>query len=829
MIIFAALYMISALIYLYMGIFTISNDPKNIINRTYFAICCIMFAWAAVSVLVIASPDAYTATVFRRYATFAWSLLYSVLLQYFIYLTGRSIYFKKPLSVFLIYLPAVYSIYLYFFQKPEAASSMIKTPLGWAYSSLAHQGLVWDYYLTVYYLSYMFLCVVLLWTWGRKSVIRREIRQAKIMITTIIIAVVLGSFTDVIMPKTNMILMPPTAVILCLIPIGGIWYSMKKYRLMNLNYESLTLDILKVIDEGLIILDHKGVIVDANTGALHLLVYKDKSELAGKRLDVIFPSDMAGLSSIRSFNNRETELMTSEGTNIPVLLQYLTLYDQLGDDLGSLISFQDISEIKGVQRDLEAARDNLEYMVFERTNELTKTNNDLENEISARKIVEEKIKKIAFFDSLTGLPNRRLFDDRLEQAILKADRHHNCLALLYLDVDSFKHVNDTLGHVKGDKLLVEIAKRLRSCLRKTDTIARVGGDEFLIIMDEMKDITYVQKVSEKILLCFKSSFVIGQQELNITVSIGISIYPDDGPDFETLVKNADAAMYKSKENGKNKIEFCTAALKEKLTERIRLTNSLYHALDRNEMELYYQPQVDSSTNTITGVEALLRWHHPDLGFVGPSVFIPIAETSGLIIPIGEWVINQACRQNKLWQDMGFARIPIAVNVSVKQFSNDLVVKNVRQILQETGLDPEFLELEITENIVMRDFETISKILNELKSMGVRLAIDDFGTEYASLNYLKELPIDRVKIAMSFIRGLNVNKKDETITQAIILLAQNLNMAVIAEGVEKKEQLDFLKNSMCDMIQGYYYYKPMPKEEFEKLLQLNLIVVGERYN
>ncbi|MEI7883856.1 MAG: EAL domain-containing protein [Clostridia bacterium] len=822
MLVFATLYLISAFIYLYMGIFTISNDSHNPVNRIYLLICFIMFSWAGISVLLILAPDALIATKFRQCAVFAWGTLYSVLLHFFITLTGKKKQLKNPVVLLAIYLPAVYAIYLYFFQQPETAASIIKTSLGWVYKSLPNQGWVWDYYLTIYYLISLLISVILLWLWGKKSLIKREKKQAQIMIITILTAILLGSVTDIILPKTNLTLLPPTAVILCLIPISGIWYAMKKYRLMNLNYESLSLDILRLIDEGIIILNHEDTIVDVNQGALNLLGYPNKGSFIGEHYGVIFAPEL-DFSEQTSLNNQKFELKTAKDMKLPVLMQYLTLNDQLGDKLGSLISFQDISEITSVQDALEAAKDNLEILVAERTNELVLANTDLENEIHIRMVAEHKIKKLAFLDTLTNLPNRRLFDDRLEQAILKADRNQNNLALLYLDIDSFKHVNDTLGHLKGDKLLVEIASRLKKCIRKTDTLARVGGDEFIIILQDIKDTSYIRMVADTILRCFTKPFIIGEQALNVTTSIGISIYPFDGPDFETLVKNADAAMYKAKDGGKNKIELCTPDLKERLNENIRLTNSLYYAIERNELELYYQPQVNSRTNRIVGVEVLLRWHHPELGIVSPADFIPIAESSGLIIPIGEWVLNQACRQNKLWQDLGFEQIPISVNVSVKQFEHGLILANVQEILLETGLEPKYLELEITENIVMKDIESITKMLIELKIMGVNLAIDDFGTEYASLNYLKILPIDRIKIAMTFIRGICMNYKDEVITQAIILLAQNLNIAVIAEGVEKIEQIEFLTHSMCDFVQGYYYYQPMPREDFETLLRLDLVV------
>jgi diguanylate cyclase (GGDEF)-like protein/PAS domain S-box-containing protein len=826
MIFFATCYVLSAIFYLYIGIVTIIHDQKNDANRIYLVVCLIMFSWAALSSMVSMSKSAAEATMFRRYATFSWSILYAVLLHFYSTLTGKTKYFKNPVTLLIIYCPMIYSIYLYFFTQPESVNAVMHTNLGWIYTSTLNQGFVWDYFLTFYYLSYLMISIYLLWRWGKESGFKREKRQARILISTLSITIVLGSVTDIVLPKLNLILLPPTAVLLCLIPIGAIWYSMGKYKLMNLSYESLTKEIFKLIDDGIVIVDKKGFIVDINQGALHMIGYPDKRQLIGKEVGDLFIGKIDLSQETRS-SQKEAELKNTQGITIPVLFQHLTLIDQMEDVLGSLVSFQDISDIKKVQRDLQESKDNLEYLVEQRTLELSMTNTNLKNEIEARKIVEDKVTRMAFLDTLTQLPNRRLFDDRLRQSILKADREQKEIGLMYLDIDNFKQINDNLGHVKGDRLLVEIANRLRKNLRKVDTIARVGGDEFLIIVDGIKDINHVKRIAEKLMMCFGLPFQLGQKMVNITTSIGISIYPQDGPDFETLIKNADAAMYRAKETGKNRYEFCTLLLKDYLSQKVKLTEDLKNAIEKNELELYYQPQVKSSIRKVTGVEALLRWNHPELGMIGPSVFIPIAESSGLIIKIGEWVLNAACRQNKSWQDAGLESIPISVNVSVKQFRNGHIIKNVRDILKETGLDPQYLELEITESIVVEDVENITRMLVDLKDMGIKLAIDDFGTEYASLNYLKQLPIDRIKIAMTFVRGIGSNPKDEIITKTIIYLAQSMDMKVIAEGVETVEQLDFLQRANCDDIQGYYFFRPMRLMKFENLLRKDLVVRDDR--
>ena len=433
-------------------------------------------------------------------------------------------------------------------------------------------------------------------------------------------------------------------------------------------------------------------------------------------------------------------------------------------------------------------------------------------------IAEKEIKHLAYHDYLTGLPNRMSLLDKLNDSIFLASKMKKTLAVMFMDLDDFKMINDTMGHDIGDQLLVEVSKRLVNTLCRCDTVARIGGDEFIILIENVEAIDYISIVSEKILNCFNEPFTLNDQDCFITTSVGVAIYPTDGYSSEELIKNADIAMYKAKGNGKNKYVLCNSVMKTNVVETMKTTNSLYRALERNELELYYQPQVSCTSNKIVGLEALLRWNHPELGMILPEGFIKIAEQTGLIIPIGAWVLRTACKQNKAWQDDGLPRIRIGVNLSAKQFLNGNLAGDVEEILRETGLDHQFLELEITESAAMMGKGNIIQTLSALKKMGINIAIDDFGTEYSSLNYLKQLPADRIKIPMTFVQGLGGNTKDEAITKAIIILAKNMGFGVIAEGVETKNQLDFLNKGMCDEIQGFYYYKPMPVYEVEKLLK-----------
>lgn len=430
---------------------------------------------------------------------------------------------------------------------------------------------------------------------------------------------------------------------------------------------------------------------------------------------------------------------------------------------------------------------------------------------------EEGIKYNANHDSLSGLPNRRLLTEIMAHAISQASRRERMMAVVFLDLDDFKMINDTKGHEFGDLILKKVALRLSSSLRESDIISRIGGDEFIILLENIEDIGNAKNAAMKIQSGFKDIFTIGDNEVFLTCSMGISIYPTDGLDSETLIKNADIALYKAKELGKNQFAFCSASMKSTVIENMHLSNMLHRALERNELELWYQPQISSQSKKIIGLEALIRWNSPELGMIPPIKFIPIAEQNGLIIPIGEWVLKTACAQNLIWQQAGYPKIVMAVNLSIKQFQNHNLVETVKNVLIETGLDAKYLELEITESIAMKEKSHIIEALDKFAAMGISLAVDDFGTEYSSLNHLKNLPINRIKIALPFIQEISKNAKDEAIIVSIINLAKNLGMNVIAEGVETESQFNFLVANSCDAIQGYYFYKPLTVLEITKLL------------
>ncbi len=447
------------------------------------------------------------------------------------------------------------------------------------------------------------------------------------------------------------------------------------------------------------------------------------------------------------------------------------------------------------------------------------------HDVSEKRNLLQQMIHQAHHDPLTERPNRILFNDRLNIALANARRSKENLAVMFLDLDRFKLVNDMLGHAMGDRLLKEVASRLSTCMRETDTIARLGGDEFTLLLPHITRQEDIDVIANKILQVFQKPWVIDGYEFHITASIGIALYPDDGEDTATLMKHADTAMYRAKEKGRNNFQFFTKSMNEKIIERMTLENSLHYALEREEFTLYYQPQVNIDSGRTIGMEALIRWNHPQRGLVLPTEFIPLTEETGLIIPIGEWVLHTACNQNKIWQQQGYPPIRVKVNLSAYQFRQSNLVETVTKVLQETHLDPYWLELEITESVAVQDIDFTIRVLYELRAMGIRVAIDDFGTGYSSLNYLKRFPINTLKIDRSFVRDIVNNQADAAIVSSMIVLAQNLGLNVIAEGVETLDQLNFLRERNCLEMQGYYFSKPVPATQFELLLTRELPIMG----
>lgn len=434
--------------------------------------------------------------------------------------------------------------------------------------------------------------------------------------------------------------------------------------------------------------------------------------------------------------------------------------------------------------------------------------------VSAR----ESLRMQATHDALTGLPNRLLFSDRLTQRLNHCRQMKTPLGVMYVDLDRFKLINDTLGHGFGDQVLKSVARRLSSCIRESDTLARMGGDEFTVLLNHIDSPDEATAIAGRILAELSSPFTIENREFYVTASIGISVYPSSGDDVETLVKNADTAMYKAKQQGKNNYCLYSEEPSASATAKLTIETELRKALERDELVVYYQPMVDLKSGEVLGAEALIRWQHPERGLLLPAHFIPIAEETGLICPISTMVVETACLTNKAWQDAGYDPMKISVNVSARQLQQDVLIPGILKALQKSHLDPWYLELELTETVMMQDSEANIAILKRLKDMGVRISIDDFGTGYSSLNYLKRFPVDSVKIDRSFVKDITSNPDDAAIAAAVIAMAHSLKLSVVAEGVETVEQLELLQSLQCDEIQGYFISPPVPSAEFVEIVR-----------
>ncbi len=442
-------------------------------------------------------------------------------------------------------------------------------------------------------------------------------------------------------------------------------------------------------------------------------------------------------------------------------------------------------------------------------------------DVSAARAMALRLAHSAEHDVLTGLPNRALLNDRINQAIILASRHTKKVGVLFLDLDGFKHINDSLGHLTGDKLLQSITKRLCDCVRASDTVSRQGGDEFVVLLSEMEHSEDGAVTARRLLQAVAAAHFINEQDLHVTTSIGISVYPDDGLDAETLIKNADTAMYQAKENGRQSYQFFKSSMNERAVERQSIEEGLRRALERKEFTLHYQPKVSLKTGEITGAEALLRWKPARQELVSPAKFIPVAEDCGLILPIGKWVLREACAQARAWSDARLPSITIAVNISAMEFRHEHFLEGVFEILKETGLDPKLLELELTESVLMKRVDATGSILATLRAKGIRVAVDDFGTGYSSLSYLRKFPIDALKIDQSFVRQITTYGGETSIVTAIIGMGRSLGLRVIAEGIETPEELAFLQAQQCEEGQGYYFSRPLPPGQFVKLLETGI--------
>ncbi|HEY9108707.1 MAG TPA: EAL domain-containing protein [Roseateles sp.] len=611
---------------------------------------------------------------------------------------------------------------------------------------------------------------------------------------------------------------------------GSIWIvdDIHERRLANAALAHLHAEQQLIFDNAMVgILYLRDRRVTRCNRALEQLFGYDPGELDGQLARVVYRSD-ADFEAAGSFLYEpmargdvfQGEMLLARKDGTPVWCEVRSkAIDSADLSRGSIWIVQDVTDRKRAAEALEQAKAQLEVLVEQRTEQLSQTVAALELKIAEQQAAEARAERLALFDGLTGLPNRHLLADRASQAIDIARRGDEPLAVLFLDLDHFKNVNDSLGHRIGDSLLSQLAARLRGAVREQDTVARMGGDEFVLVLP-LTDIAGAAHLASKLMALASAPFQVEQQELTVTPSMGIAMFPTDGDDFDTLCKCADAAMYRAKKDGRNAYRFFTSEMQAQSARALLLENALRRALERQQLSLHYQPQfaLDADGDSrVVGAEALLRWQHPELGEVSPAEFIPVAESTGLILPIGEWVLREALTQLRRWDDAGLPELSMAVNLSAVQFRHDNLPALVERVLDEVGMPAGRLELELTEGAAMDNPSVAIAVMNELHARGVHLAIDDFGTGYSSLSYLKKFRVSKLKIDQSFVRDLTADAEDRAIVDAVIRMAGALGLQTLAEGVETEGQLAFLRRQGCQAVQGYLFSRPVPAEAFAQFV------------
>lgn len=792
---FLILFISVCVIFTVIGILVLINNHKTSANKSFFALIVSINIWSIGLGLATIASDVVTAEFWRRISSFGWGTAYAMILHFILIITDNHTLLKKWWARLLFYLPAVLCILVFGFptvlnRKPY---NLQLTQFGWV--NIAENN-IWDWFFYVYYITYTVAALVLLLKWGRKSLDPKIKTQSRLVFLSFTAALFFASITDIFMNN-----IPQIAPIVLLIPAIVIYRATIKhgpviYKPVEKRSRFLFIVVIVIIYVILTFLQIRLTEV-ASTFKLGIL---DGYTLRG----IITQLQML-LSIYMVLKEDKAGLITA------VLINGINLLSSLS----FLIKIRSIVPLPGIISYLSTLF--LIVLIEVYRKETAENIKEINQQRNSLELSEQKLYHMAYYDSLTGLHNKDWFVEQLRYVIEEAEKSSSLLGVLFLNIDSFKSINDTMGHSTGDSVLKKTAKRLSSCLRGEDTIARFGGDEFLILITNINKLEQLTKITDRIIRAFDKCMNVQDVEYFITVSAGVAIYPTDGEDSETLIKNADIAMYEAKAGGKNQIVYCSPAMKDETIKKMKLTNSLYRALNRKELFLYYQPQVKVETQEIIGFEALLRWNNKEYGMVSPNIFIPMAEQTGLIRPIGLWVIKTACKQFKAFNHSDNKDTTLSVNLSIEQLKDNNIAEKISKILYETKMNPKNLQVEITESIAFNEDSHILKRLKDIRNLGISVSIDDFGKGYSSLNRLKTFPIDLLKIDMDFVHGItSQSQKDKAIIKSIIQIAKNLKIGVLAEGVETKEQFIYLKDNGCDIIQGYYFYKPMPAEEIEKL-------------
>jgi len=775
--------------YIYLGVYVVFIDKTSLLNRLFLGLTMSMFIWSFAAALAISAYDIESCALWHRMSLSGFFFIEAFAVHFFLEYTHKENLLKKWWIYIIIYLPALlFSINQFttgFFVKNYFHGSN-----GWTVSAPTDS--IWYWFAYIYYTVYMAFCLFLCYRLRKKAASPRERKHSGLILNSGILTLIIGTIINVYVTNFNTNIPDITPAVMIIWSMG-IFYAIVKYKLMVLTPTIAAENIFQTIIDSIILVSPDGLILDANRETQRLLEY-DPGELIGQPLENLFPRDnrsedtnIAGLRRKCPIRDTETYFITKNGVRIPVLFSATECRDIEGTLIGYVLASKDITDLKNA---------------------------------------ENRLLQLAQHDALTNLPNRLLFNNRFSMAITRAQRDNMFIALLLLDLDRFKEVNDVYGHDCGDLLLIEVADRLAASLRESDTVARLGGDEFTILLNDLKTIGDYEIVVQKILEKITRPFLINMNEINISASIGISIFPTNGDNVEILMKNADLAMYSAKNQGRNSYQLFSPLMSTSNTDKMNIENRLRKVLANNELRLYYQLVVDISTGKIISVEALIRWDIPDFGIILPEKFLQLAEDSGLIVPIGEWVLRTACSQAVIWQKAGYSPVRISVNLSEKQFMQKNLVDKILGILDDTGLDPKCLLLEITESTVIQDKENTIDKLNKLHDLGIMIIIDNFGNGYSSLIHLRKLPIYAIKIDRYFIRNINSDPECAAIVAGIIAMAHNINLIVIAEGIENDEQLqclrtlkwEFVGSPICDGVQGYLFDLPVPGDMIEKFFE-----------
>ncbi len=798
---FSILFISVCFVLLSSGILVLQNNYKASVNQVFFALIVSIILWSFGLALATIATNVSTCEFWRRFSAIGWGTAYAILLHFILIITGRSAILKKWWSYIILYTPALITIFM--FAIPNNINSspyqLYQTDFGWV--NVAENN-IWDIIFYVYYISYTLIGLIIVFRWGKRSADPQIKKQSLAIFASIIVALILGSLTDVFLSGIFSKL-PQMAPVIMLIPILAIFHVLKKENfeivdpigdkssymniIISVNlYVMISFFLLFLSTEnkniGSIYFDittYKGIIVQLQMLiSIYLVIKENKS---GYIASVLMNTTNLLISAGILFFSKSTEWL-------PGIISYIIVL---------ILVFL----IKTYKNKASAYIDRI---------------ND--QKISLEES-EKKLYKMAYYDSLTGLPNRDLFMNRLDKSILIAKRNASLIGVMFLDFNSFKSINDTLGHSCGDIVLKHFGNQISSCLRDQDTIARFGGDEFIIMITNIDKIDDLYNTSNRIINILKKPISLNNDEYFVSASIGVSIYPIDGEDSESLIKNADIAMYSAKNNGEEQCVYCTSDIKEDIVKKLKLKNSLYRALEKKELFLHYQPQIKVESKEICGFEALLRWDNEEYGMISPNIFIPIAEQTGLINQIGLWVLETACKQLKMFQSISNKDLCISVNLSLIQLRDPNIVNKIGNLLDKYEIEAENLQIEITESIAFNEEPYFVARIQEIKDLGVLISIDDFGTGHSSLNRLKTFPIDILKIDIEFVSGItSKSQKDRAIIKSIIQIAENLEVKVFAEGVETKEQFNYLKDNSCDIIQGYYFYKPMSASEIILILK-----------